>query len=109
MAPVVMGAPELSTVDAGRDPGGVDAEDIRRFADGQTRFSHPHVHPPAGADRPRARMTIILAYDDQNGVWHLVPRDCQETGFQAPEATPGPKRPATAILGPRVSGEPGMT
>ena len=52
MAPVVMGGPELSTVDAGRDAGGVDAEDSRRFAGTQTRFSRPHVHPPAGADLP---------------------------------------------------------
>ena len=53
---------------------------------------------------------------------HLVPRDSRggprrdegvltlkKMPFRHPEATPGPKRASTAILGPHVSGEPGMT
>ena len=41
MAPAGMGGPQLAAVDAGRDPGGVDAEDIGDLAGTQTRFSHP--------------------------------------------------------------------
>ena len=33
------GQVDVAAVDAGRDPGGVDAEDIRHVAGGQTRFS----------------------------------------------------------------------
>ena len=72
---------------------------------------------------PRARMTIIVADDDQNAVWRILSRRVRRGGprrdevesrlsrnsIQVLEATPGPKRGATANLGRRVSGQPGMT